>query len=153
MGLFDATDVGDCDLLGWFDGACYTRNPGGTGGWGIVLKDRYDTIRKEGGVMGSGPHISNNVAEYFAVANLLELIQAIARQGWSVRIHGDSNMVIEQLSGRWGVKRARKPLYIEQHDRARRALDTLEERGVLVRFAWVPREENVEADALSTASA
>ncbi len=136
------------DLIGWFDGSCAPFNPGGFGGWGIVLKNGHEEVLHQGhGCLGDGPHMSNNVAEYHAVANLLEMVGTLASSGWSVQIYGDSNMVINQLGHRW---KAKGGLYLAEYGRAMSALAELELGGVWVDFTWIPREENTEADSLST---
>ncbi len=136
------------DLLGWFDGSCTPTNPGGFGGWGIVLKNGHEEVLHQGhGCLGNGPMMSNNVAEYCAVANLLEKVGTVACSGWSVMIRGDSNMVIQQLSGAWKAKQGR---YMQEYLRAVAALAALENAAIWVEFEWIPREENTEADSLST---
>jgi ribonuclease HI len=138
------------NLYGWFDGSCTPYNPGGYGGWGIVLKNSdNELIHKDGGKLEKGPHMSNNVAEYFAVADLLELIGTVAAKGWSVLIRGDSNLVINQMSGKWKVK---KGMYLEQFHRAQKELMKLQKMGIAVTFEWVPREQNQEADELSVSA-
>lgn len=64
-----------------------------------------------------------------------------------VIIYGDSNMVINQMSGVWKVRTKGKPkIYMSNHALA------IQLRALLpnVRYRWIPREQNTEADALST---
>lgn len=136
------------DLVGWFDGSCAPVNPGGTAGWGFVLHDRHGVeISREHGVVGSGPKMSNNVGEHAACANLLELVADLAGRRWRVLVFGDSNLVINQMAGRW---KAKNGLYIDEYRRGVRALANLRRLGVKVTFRWVPRMQNELADELST---
>jgi probable phosphoglycerate mutase len=61
-----------------------------------------------------------------------------------IEVRMDSKLVVEQMSGRWKIKDAKlRPLA----DSAREAM-----RGLSVSFVWVPRGENVDADALLNAA-
>lgn len=139
--------IDDYDLIGWFDGSCWV-NPGGKAGWGMVLKDFDDNLVLEGsGTVGEGPRMSNNVAEHFACAKLLEAVAGQARRGWRVLIQGDSRMVVNQLAGRWGASRCK--LYFPYFQRGRKVAMELRQRGVKLTFVWIPREQNTQADSLS----
>ncbi len=96
------------DYLAWFDGACEPVNPGGTASLGVVIKGEDGTVLlKDHGVVGKGKAMSNNVAEYAGVLRILKYLSS--RPPGRVTIHGDSNLVISQLSGKWCV---RKGLYL-----------------------------------------
>ena len=58
-------------------------------------------------------------------------------------IMGDSKLVIEQLSGNWGIKSGKYLRYAE------RALNLLLDFRVSPVFNWIPKESNSEADKLS----
>jgi ribonuclease HI len=82
---------------------------------------------------------TNNVAEYTAVVRALALAEELGAR--EVELLLDSNLIVEQLRGRWRVKDA-KLIPIHADVRAR-----------LARFArWsathVPRTQNHQADAL-----
>ena len=87
------------------------------------------------------PSATNNVAEYSGAVAALEWIRRQAFRG-AVIVLGDSQLVIEQMHGRYEVRSDRLRPY---HEQLRRLADELGE----VRFDWIPREENVRADALS----
>ena len=92
----------------WFDGACEPVNPGGTASFGVVIKGVDGTVLlRDHGVVGIGKAMSNNVAEYAGVLHILKHLSS--RQPGRVTIHGDSNLVINQPSGRWRIK---KGLYL-----------------------------------------
>jgi len=96
------------EYLAWFDGACEPVNPGGTATFGAVIKDKEGTVlSKAHGLVGKGSGMSNNVAEYAGVFHILKYL--VSRPPGRVTIHGDSNLVINQLNGKW---RVRKGLYL-----------------------------------------
>lgn len=124
----------------WFDGACEPVNPGGHGTYGIVIEQDEQIVHEERGYIGEGEGITNNVAEYEALIAGLEHIRA-EYSGASVTVHGDSQLVIRQLTGEYAVRSPRlRPLWQD----ARRLANQLD-----VEFEWVPREQNEPADALS----
>lgn len=134
------------DLCAWFDGACMPVNPGGHTGFGALIKLRGSSSPAwtMSGYLGEGPTFSNNVAEYAgAIAVLKALISLDA--GGSVEIIGDSRLVVEQMNGKW---RAKGGLYVPWADKAKMLLHQARFR-YSIRFRWIPREENTEADELS----
>jgi ribonuclease HI len=82
---------------------------------------------------------TNNVAEYTAVVRALALAEELGARAVDLLL--DSNLIVEQLHGRWRVKDAKLiPLHADARAR-------------LARFArWsaahVPRAQNKQADAL-----
>ena len=118
----------------WFDGACL-GNPGPMGAGAVV---EAGGARKELALpLGRG---TNNEAEYHGL--ILGLRHALAAGADEVVVHGDSQLVLRQLEGRYKVKADNlKPLHEEA-------------KGLLARFRttklqWVPREANADADRLS----
>ncbi|MDE2010331.1 MAG: ribonuclease HI family protein [Candidatus Omnitrophica bacterium] len=140
------------DLLGWFDGSC-SPQPGGIGGWGVVLRDNQKQLCKLSGTLPDGPDMTNNVAEFHACANLLELIGDLAMKDWRVLVQGDSRLVISKMTAILRNKRSRKERgkYVPEYLRARKNLFDLKHKGVIVHFQWIGREFNSEADRLSVA--
>jgi ribonuclease HI len=133
------------EYLAWFDGACEPVNPGGTATFGVVIKDKDCTVLlKEHGLVGKGSQMSDNVAEYGGVLHILKYLSS--RPPGRVTIHGDSNLVINQLKGKW---RIRKGLYRSIAIEANELLAHLHGLGWQVSLSWVPREQNEECDALS----
>ena len=61
-------------------------------------------------------------------------------------IRGDSKLVINQLNGKW---RIRKGLYLSIAMEAEDLLAYLKGLGWQVSFCWIPRTQNEECDALS----
>ncbi len=112
-------------------------NPG-EAGFGFVIRDESGRVLAErGGYLGRA---TNNVAEYTAIAAALELIAAAGLDA-EVEVRADSRLVVEQLSGRWRIRND------GLHVLAQRVRDALDPRRV--RYVWVPREENRDADALA----
>lgn len=131
-------DLEEARLVGYFDGACEPFNPGGlaTGGWVIPERSIAGCA-----AYGRGDGATNNVAEYRAA---IDCLRAIYRIGWRghVTLYGDSKLVVEQFSGRWRCNAL-----------CLRALLNRLRRGATffkgVELKWVPREKNVDADAMS----
>lgn len=125
----------------YFDGACEPLNPGGHGAWGIRICVDGKEVHVGGGYVGSGDGISNNVAEYAGVVAIMQWVLQSGFQG-SLKVRGDSNLVINQLSGRWKVKRG---LYVERYREALALLQKAKET-FAVEFEWIPREQNSVCD-------
>jgi ribonuclease HI len=124
------------------DGLCEPRNPGGIATWGYVAYKAGQRLTSARGVVGQGRGMTNNVAEYTAIIEALRWLLDAGHHGQTAIIQTDSQLAVFQLRGIWAVKSDRiRPLYREAGRLAR-------ELGP-VRFAWIPREDNEEADALS----
>jgi ribonuclease HI len=118
------------------DGAA--RGNPGPAGLGVVLEDE-EGMRLWGGHRYLGT-ATNNQAEYMA---LIEGLQEAAR--WKpgrLEVYMDSQLVVEQLAGRYRVKNSDlRPL----HARAQHLLQGFGQAAVM----HVPREKNRGADALA----
>ena len=133
------------EYTAWFDGACGPANPGGTATYGVMIKDQEGTILVwEHGLVGEGSAMSNNVAEYAGVLQVLKYLST--RPPGRVTIHGDSKLVVSQLNGKW---RMRKGLYLSTAKEAKALLAHLHSRGWEINLCWIPRAQNEECDALS----
>ena len=90
-------------LEAWIDGACEPFNPGGTASYGMVVKRKFTLLLRRAGLVGSGPGMSNNVAEY---SGLIALLAWYRDQGLSepMIIYSDSSLLINQMTGYWGAK-------------------------------------------------
>lgn len=129
-------------IVVYFDGLC-EGNPGGVATYGFLVKRGGRAIHEGHGIAGKpySPEATNNVAEYTGLVKALEwLADQNIREAIVVR--GDSKLVIEQASGRWKVK---SPLLAPLNARARELFFTFPS----IKFEWVPREQNREADALT----
>jgi ribonuclease HI len=132
----------------WFDGSCGPVNPGGTAGIGVIIKEDGKTVYENSEVVGEGPLMSNNVAEYAALIDGLEYLVASGRKDKPIVVHGDSLMVIRQMKGELQIHRKSRGLYVPY---GRRCLE-MRSQFSDIRYVWIPREENTLADALSTPS-
>jgi len=125
-------------LVAWCDGAC-AGNPGPMGIGGVIKTVDGVTLAQFSQAVGTG---SNNVAEYRAVLQALELARQLgARQ---LTVWTDSELVVRQLSGRYAVRNDRLREWWRQVKAVQRALAD----GAQVR--WTPRAHNQEADALAS---
>lgn len=132
----------------YIDGLTEPVNPGGVATYGVVIKNTaINGINELRGVVGKGPGMSNNVAEYAALYHaLLHLIRLGIGNGvdpYVITIKSDSQLVIKQMSGEWACHGG---LYIGMMNEARKLLK--EFRRPLY-YQWIPREQNEKADALS----
>ncbi len=133
------------EYFAWFDGACEPINPGGTATFGVIIKDEDDTvISEEHGLVGRGDAMSNNVAEYAGVLHVLKCLSS--HPPGRVTIYGDSNLVINQLNGKW---RVRKGLYLAIAIETKQLLADPRGLGWEINFCWISREQNEECDTLS----
>ena len=134
---------GDRNVRIYFDGLC-TPNPGGITTYGFVIHEP-DGKSWEGGGKAAEPgtkEATNNVAEYTGLVRALEKALELGLQGIATHVYGDSKLVISQVSGEWRVRDKKlAPLYLAAREMA--------DRFDSVRFSWVPREQNRDADRLS----
>jgi ribonuclease HI len=120
----------------WTDGAA--RGNPGPAGIGVMLKTvTGEVLAAEGQFVG---HTTNNVAEYRAL--LLGLERALERGIKRLEVRADSELLINQLLGKYRVKNAGlRPL----HQRATELLRRFE----AVSLLHVRRKHNAEADRLA----
>lgn len=124
----------------WFDGAVEPVNPGGHGGYGMLVKRDGQTIHGEAIYMGRWPTLSNNCAEYAGCISVLRYF--IKHNVKRAVVYGDADMIVKQVNGEW---RIRGGAYIPYFHEAYALKQQLPE----VVIVWIPREQNVEADNLS----
>ncbi|HKV90508.1 MAG TPA: ribonuclease HI [Thermoplasmata archaeon] len=125
-----------------FDGACVPARGGGTAAYGFTVEGAGLDHEEFGLAVPPGSdHATNNVAEYVGAIRALEYLVSSGYHG-TVLVLGDSQLVIRQVSGEYEVKADHLRAY-HQH------LGALAARLGEVRYDWVPREENLRADALS----
>lgn len=135
----------------YFDGACEPINPGGTAAYGWLLKKDGEVLQEGSGVVGEGPGMTNNVAEY---QGLIEGIKAFLQLNLKEKlvIQGDSNLVVNMVRKDWGWNK--KKTRWDPHKKMPHLKKLLDEVHLLLEslefeIHWVPREENSDADELS----
>ena len=127
-----------------FDGSC-SPNPG-EGGSGYVFSQENGNLVLQGRYY-VGTNATNNVAEYFGLIAGLRSFRKSGNGTDTLYIEGDSELVINQLKGKYKVTSPRlKKLH-------RMALKELE-RGKGISFnsykiEWIDRRFNHRADALA----
>jgi ribonuclease HI len=129
------------------DGAIEPKNPGGhaVGGW--VLKDSdFNWLGEGARSYGTGPDVTNNIAEYGAVIAGLETLLAngYALRG-HIRVRSDSQLIIRQLRNEYACK---QQMLRTLRDKVFNLVEQFEGD---IDFEWVPREENTDADSMSRA--
>jgi probable phosphoglycerate mutase len=125
----------------WIDGLC-EPNPGGIGCIGFVIEDNGVTIVENSCVVGKGPEMTNNVAEYQALIYALKEIRGLHLEKAIFMIRLDSELLVKQMNRRWEVK---APLLLQLFTLAKTLAS-----GLHYRIEWIPREENTEADGLAS---
>ena len=131
----------------WVDGLCMPINPGGTACFAYVIKKNGETIDKDYGIIGTGRGMTNNVGEYTALVRALEKIRSLKLHKEETIVRSDSRLIAygmgkDPTTGRgWRIK---APLILPLYAKAKRLTEDMN-----IKFQWIPREENEEADQLT----
>ena len=121
------------------DGSC-SANPGGTASYGFVVYKDDVKIHDEFKVVGSGPDMSSNVAEFAGLGAALDYALG---QGWKeVTIKADSALLVNQMNGSWRVRRG---MYIGWYEAAKAKAAKFNK----IDYVQIPREKNKAADELA----
>ncbi len=128
------------EVVIYTDGAS-RGNPGPSGAGGVILTPDGETIEEFREHLG---RTTNNVAEYEAVR--IGLARALALGARRVTVRLDSELVSNQLSGRYKVKDTK---LIDRYLKVGQLLSRLDS----VRFETIPREKNTRADRLAQTGA
>ena len=115
-----------------------SRGNPGPAAYGCLVKDAQtnEVLFKEGKTLGIA---TNNVAEYSGVVAGLVSAHEIDSNA-QIEVRMDSKLVVEQMSGNWKIKHENMKGLVEK---ARNAFAQSQ-----VKYVWVPREDNLEADTL-----
>ncbi|MDM7989553.1 reverse transcriptase-like protein [Arthrobacter sp. zg-Y877] len=116
-----------------------SRGNPGIAGYGALVRDP-DTGRILAEKAEYVGRVSNNVAEYSGLIAALELAHSIDPDCW-ILAKMDSKLVVEQMSGRWKIKHA------DMQKLAAKARSIVNPQRV--KYQWIPRELNKDADRLS----
>ena len=122
-------------MEGYFDGAS-RGNPGKAGAGALMINEEGKVVWESSRFLGEK---TNNEAEYMA---LIMLLKAAKERGVrSLRVFGDSKLVVSQVSRQWKINLPHLRML------AREVWDLAE--GIDISYHWIPREENKRADMLS----
>ncbi len=122
----------------YFDGA--SRNNPGPAGAGVLIKKNDEILGKYYRYLGKK---TNNEAEYWAVIVGLKGLKRLDIGNKKVGFIGDSELIVNQLSGKYKIKEDRlKKLYWQIREE-------IINQGLSVTFHHVKREKNKEADKLA----
>lgn len=125
----------------YFDGCCEPFNPGGNGGYSFVVKKNGEIVHQAYGYCGKGDGMTNNVAEYCGIVEAMKWLKSQDMTD-EVTFRGDSQLVIQQISKNWKIKRG---AYLQKAVEAVQLSNHFKNAS----FEWIPREKNIEADVLS----
>lgn len=114
-----------------------SRGNPGPAGYGSVITENGKIIAELYDFIGIA---TNNVAEYSGLIAGLTAIHRIDASA-TVEVRMDSKLVVEQMSGRWQIKHA------DMRSLAATARDA--HTPALVKYTWIPRDENSHADRLA----
>jgi len=123
------------------DGLCEPKNPGGIATYGWVIHYRGKLARTGNGFVCKGDGATNNVAEY---SGLIAALQYLVDKNYHapITVLSDSQLMIRQLNGEYRVN---SPRLLPLYQKAKELVSGFED----VRFEWIPREQNTEADRQS----
>ena len=120
----------------FFDG-CSKRNPGPSGAGAVLYHNGVEIWSKS---MFVGHHETNNVAEYTGM--LIGITHAVEMGIRRLVVKGDSNLVVQQMNGKFLVKSPNiRPLYVSAQNMSRN-FDS-------INFIHVYRNMNARADELA----
>ena len=125
-------------VTAYIDGLVQPRNPG-TGIYAYVIYDGERRLAEGSGLAGRS--VTSNFAEYTALAEALKRLRALGEEG-DVLVRSDSKLLVGQMSEGWKIKGG---MYV---GRVKEVRDLMKGFGS-IRFEWVPRERNQEADLLT----
>lgn len=152
-------NVLDIDMLEvYIDGACEPKNPGGTASYGIIVQrwrsaagprpgegsEWWERVWEDYGIIGTGPKMSNNVSEYFALTKFFEWLDEQPVE--DVIVYSDSKLLVNQMNYEWEIRHGLyKPYALQCIAWMVRNADFWKGK---IKFDWIPREENI-ADELT----
>jgi len=116
-----------------------SRGNPGPAGYGALVRDgdTGEVLAERAGFLGVA---TNNVAEYRGLIAGLRAARGIDPDA-ALDVRLDSRLIVEQMTGRWKIK----------HPDMRALASVAREiaKGTRVTFAWQPRSDNADADALA----
>ena len=139
----DSLAMKDClMIIVYVDGLTEPVNPGGVGAVGFAAYRDDERLCSEGRIVGEGPEMSNNRAEYEALCEALRWLVAKNLTNEKILVKSDSRLLVNQMQDKWKIKDG---LYLEAYKKARCLADQFAD----LSFEWISREMNKEADSLT----
>jgi ribonuclease HI len=124
-------------IVVYVDGLAMPRNPG-TGTYGFIVYKDGKKFDEGYGLVGE--NVTNNYAEYVALIRALSSL--LSHSDEEVTVRSDSRLLVNQMKGEWKRK---KGAYLVKYKEA----NELAKMFRSLKFVWIPREANTEADELS----
>ena len=138
-------------LTVFIDGACEPINPNGHGACAFAAFEgevagresdaRPVPFKTAAKLIGEGPGMTNNIAEYRALRGSLQWLVEHGHGGDEIDLRMDSQLVVNQVNGAWECRASN----LQPYCRDCRAILLLLPQA---RLRWVPREENFVPDDL-----
>jgi ribonuclease HI len=110
--------------------------------YGWLISRNGVLLARGHGAVARGKDATSNVAEYLALIEGLEALIDLGVSQETVKICGDSRCIIDQMRGAAAVN---APSMIPLHDKAARLVQHFRK----LRWNWMPRKHNKEADSLT----
>lgn len=128
----------------FIDGSIGPKNPGQIASYGFEVREHENIIHSQGGLVAKSDEAiyTNNVAEYGALIAFLRWYK-LNILGKEVTIHSDSQLLVNQINGKWNVGQG---VYLPYYKKAKRELFDVKQ---YINIIWISREMNEIADELS----
>lgn len=126
----------------FIDGLCEPINPGGVAAYGFSVYNKGLETYTEAEGFGEGTGMSNNIAEYQGLCAALKWLLKQHLERDEIVIKSDSRLLVNQMCGFW---KCHGGLYSSKYTEAQSLAKSFKN----IRYIWIPREENSEADELS----
>lgn len=130
---------GGTEALKWVSDGVHLPTQNGYGSWEVRWNGFSKKVSRVQFLAAEiGQRCTNNVAEYLSLIGALEWIQTVkSKEQFTVKIHGDSQLVLYTLMGYYKTK---KPHLKVLRDRARKLLNGFSAH----KIQWQKRHHNVE---------
>lgn len=125
-------------VVAYVDGLSEPTNPG-IGTYGYLIYEGHRKLAEGQGLAGTD--VTNNYAEYTALVMALMKLKELNASG-DIVIRSDSQLLVGQMSKGWAIKGGG---YLSKLKEARELIKEFSS----IRFEWIPREQNKDADLLS----
>jgi len=129
-----------------FDGSCWP-NPNGKACYGFIIKKNGQKVKDGHGIIGQGYGMTNNVAEHLSLMMAFQALLPELDNSSIIQVYGDSQLVINQMSNRWGAKE--NSAYFPFYKQNKTYISNINKKNCQIFFNWIPREQNQECDDLS----